>query len=87
METYAMICVLSRASRSYVVGHPHANHEVNLCIPFVFESRARVEQLVREIVYFDQFQGQRDLFYEETGVYVTEQGGYCATNPLIKATV
>ena len=87
METYAMICVMARASRSYVVGHPHANHDINLSIPFIFESRSRVEQAVKEIVYFDDFQGQRDLYYEESGVYVIEQGGYCATHPLIKATV
>ena len=28
MEVYASTCALSRASRSYVVGHLHAEHEV-----------------------------------------------------------
>lgn len=87
METYAMVCVLSRASRSYVVGHAHAQHEVSLAIPFIFESRQRVEEKVKQILYQTEMQGERDLFYEDAGAYVLEHGGYCAVNPLVKNSV
>ena len=28
IETFAMTCTLSRANRSYIVGHAHGEHEV-----------------------------------------------------------
>ena len=43
MDVYAMTCVLSRASRSYVVGHAHANHEIMFAISFLWDARNRVE--------------------------------------------
>ena len=39
IETYAMTCAMSRCSRSYIVGHLHAEHEVNLVIPYICEAR------------------------------------------------
>ena len=87
METYAMVCVLSRASRAYVVGHAHAQHEVTLAIPFIFESRLRVEEIVKQMTYQTKMHGDRDLFYEDAGAYVLEHGGYCAVHPLVKNSV
>jgi len=84
METFAMVAVLARASRSYVVGHAHAQHDMSLAIPFIFESRQRVEQRMNELLYMDNMLGQRDLFYEDAGVYVIEHGGYISTHPLMK---
>jgi len=84
METFAMICVLSRASRSYVVGHAHAQHEMSLAIPFIFESRQRVEERVKQCAARGPMEGQRDLFNEDAGAYIIEHGGYIATHPLIK---
>ena len=87
METFAQICALSRASRAYVVGHPHAQHEMTIAIPFIFESRQRVEEIVKQIYANGPMEGQRDLLYEDCGAYVIEHGGYVATNPLIKNSV
>lgn len=39
METYAMTCALSRSNRSYIVGNLHAEHEINLVIPYICEAR------------------------------------------------
>lgn len=86
-DTFAMTCVLSRASRSYVVGHPHANHEISLAIPFIYEARQRVEQRFREKSYEFHNDGQRDLFYAEAGSYVVKRGAYSPVNPIIKNSV
>eukprot|EP00090_Calanus_glacialis_P041415 TRINITY_DN7307_c0_g1_i4.p1 TRINITY_DN7307_c0_g1~~TRINITY_DN7307_c0_g1_i4.p1 ORF type:complete len:598 (+),score=219.67 TRINITY_DN7307_c0_g1_i4:49-1842(+) len=39
IETYAMTCALSRSNRSYIVGNLHAEHEINLVIPYISEAR------------------------------------------------
>ena len=39
IETYAMTCALSRSNRSYIVGNLHAEHEINLAIPYIAENR------------------------------------------------
>jgi len=80
-ETYAMVCTLARASRSYVVGHAHANHEITLAIPFIFDSHRRVEARVQEIMTED---GHRDEFYEKASEYIASEGGYCAVHPITK---
>lgn len=39
IETYAMTCTLSRSNRSYIVGNLHAEHEINLAIPYISDAR------------------------------------------------
>lgn len=84
MEIYAMVCSLSRASRSYVVGHPHAEHEICTAIPFIFESRLRVKQKLWECMNSMNDHGNRDAFLRKCGNYVIEKGGYCAVSPITK---
>lgn len=84
IDTFAMTCVLSRASRAYVVGHPHANHEISIAIPFIFDARQRVEQRFKEKSYEYIFEGNRDLYYSDAGEYVVKHGVYSPVNPIIK---
>jgi len=84
METYAQVCALSRASRSYVVGHQHAEHEINMVIPYIFESRLRVKENAWKCVNHTADYGNRDEFWEATGDYILKRGNYCATHPLAK---
>ena len=39
IETYAMTATLSRANRSYIVGNLHGEHEIELAIPYVNDTR------------------------------------------------
>jgi len=86
IEVFASVSCLSRASRSYVVGHTHAEHEVRMAIPYIFESRIRVNENVWKCIECkeDKDKGNRDMFWEETGNYVTARGGYQAVHPLTK---
>ena len=45
-----MVCVLSRASRSYVVGHAHHNHDADLAIAFISDSHSRTDKLWRDFI-------------------------------------
>jgi hypothetical protein len=59
METFASVAALSRASRSYVVGHTHTELEVNLAIPYIYESRLRVRENVWKCTGHDADAGNR----------------------------
>ena len=39
IETYAMTCALSRAHRSYIVGNLHGEHEIEIAIPYINDTR------------------------------------------------
>ena len=39
IETYAMTSTLSRANRSYIVGNLHGEHEIEMAIPYVNDTR------------------------------------------------
>lgn len=84
MEVFASTCALSRASRSYVVGNLHSEFEVNLVIPYVFESRLRVKENVWKCTSFNDDQSNRDHFWEKCGVYMTDRESYCAVHPTTK---
>jgi len=84
MEVFASVCALSRASRSYVVGNLHAEHEVELAIPYIFESRQRVKTHVLKCVHYGLDNSNMDAFWEESGKYMMQRGGYCAVHPLTK---
>lgn len=84
MEVFASVCALSRASRSYVVGHTHAQHEIDLVIPYIFESRLRVRENVWKCVGHQEDQGNRDDFWISAGSYMAQRGSYCPVHPLTK---
>jgi len=84
METYAMTCVLSRASRSYVVGNLHAEHDMDLATAYIFEAKMRVRDLVRASV--PNSEGNRDEYLLAAANYMTRRGSYVAVSPLAKNT-
>jgi len=86
MEVFAMTCVVSRASRSYVVGHLHAEHEVNMAKPYIHDARARVISLIKSVEPINRGnrEGNYDEFHLRTGDYLTRKGGYVAVSPLTK---
>lgn len=84
MEVFASVCALSRASRSYIVGNSHAEHEMSLVVPYIFESRLRVKENVWKCVDYDIDHGNRDNFWVDAAEYMTKRGGYKAVHPLTK---
>jgi acyl-CoA dehydrogenase family protein 9 len=60
MEIYAMTCVISRSSRSYCVGHAHAEHEINLAVSYIHEARLRVNARSDEMFGYGKDQYNRD---------------------------
>eukprot|EP00088_Acartia_fossae_P016636 TRINITY_DN1932_c0_g1_i3.p1 TRINITY_DN1932_c0_g1~~TRINITY_DN1932_c0_g1_i3.p1 ORF type:complete len:657 (-),score=102.47 TRINITY_DN1932_c0_g1_i3:97-2067(-) len=84
MEVYAMVCALSRASRSYIVGHAHHNHDVELAIGFISKSHGRTDKLWRDFLSMSKYRGITNAYLVGAGEYLLKQGKYCAVNPLIK---
>jgi len=84
IEVYAMVSVLARVSRSYVVGHQHAQCEMDLAIPFLAESKFRTEHEFKEFLHMSNYEGFPDFFYLNAGEYIVNAGKYCLVNPLTK---
>uniref|UniRef100_A0A131XI93 Putative very long chain acyl-coa dehydrogenase n=1 Tax=Hyalomma excavatum TaxID=257692 RepID=A0A131XI93_9ACAR len=49
IHIYAMACVLSRASRSYCIGLPHGDKEVDLALCFCYDAKKKVKSCEHEI--------------------------------------
>lgn len=49
IQIYAMACVLSRASRSYCIGLPNADPEVDLALCFCYDAKKKVKACENEI--------------------------------------
>ena len=86
MEVYAQVCAISRASRAYIVGHPHAQCEIDLVIPFILESKLRVDDKIRNFLNLTSYKGVADMYYEASGSHILEYGEYIPVNPLTKNT-
>jgi len=83
IETFAMTCTLSRANRSYIVGHAHGEHEVNIAIPVVNEGRLLVQQLGRELMDWEgEDEARMDQFWSQTGYTLASTGRYFPAHPL-----
>eukprot|EP00092_Neocalanus_flemingeri_P016245 GFUD01017589.1.p1 GENE.GFUD01017589.1~~GFUD01017589.1.p1 ORF type:complete len:649 (-),score=211.71 GFUD01017589.1:158-2104(-) len=88
METYAMTCALSRSSRSYIVGNLHAEHEINLVIPYICDARLRCKQLVLELQNWEgEDEDRNDEYWTQNGFFLAEKGEYCVSHPLSRRTV
>ena len=74
IEVYAMVSVLARVSRSYVVGHQHAQCEMDLAIPFLAESKFRTEHEFKEFLHMSNYEGFPDFFYLNAGEYIVNAG-------------
>jgi acyl-CoA dehydrogenase family protein 9 len=86
IEVYAMVSVLARTSRSYCVGHPHANLEIDLAIPFIADSKRRIDSMFEDFLRMSEHKEFSDCFYMNAGEYMFKQGEYCPVNPLTKNT-
>ena len=84
IEVYAQVCAISRASRAYIVGHAHAQCEIDLVIPFILESKLRIDDKIRSFLNLTNYKGDADLYYEASGSHILEYGEYIPVNPLTK---
>ncbi|XP_004413422.1 PREDICTED: very long-chain specific acyl-CoA dehydrogenase, mitochondrial-like [Odobenus rosmarus divergens] len=80
-DLYAMVVVLSRASRSLSEGHPTAQHEKMLCDSWCIEAAARVRENMATLQSDPQ---QQELFrnFKSISKALVERGGMVTSNPL-----
>ncbi|XP_029784324.1 very long-chain specific acyl-CoA dehydrogenase, mitochondrial isoform X1 [Suricata suricatta] len=81
IDLYAMVVVLSRASRSLSEGHPTAQHEKMLCDSWCIEAAARVRETMTALQSDPQ---QQELFrnFKSISKALVERGGVVPSNPL-----
>ncbi|XP_055971140.1 very long-chain specific acyl-CoA dehydrogenase, mitochondrial [Sorex fumeus] len=81
IDLYAMVVVLSRASRSLSEGHPTAQHEKMLCDSWCIEAAARIRENMAALQSDPQ---QQELFrnFKSISNALVEQGGVVTNNPL-----
>ncbi|XP_025719962.1 very long-chain specific acyl-CoA dehydrogenase, mitochondrial isoform X1 [Callorhinus ursinus] len=81
IDLYAMVVVLSRASRSLSEGHPTAQHEKMLCDSWCIEAAARVRENMAALQSDPQ---QQELFrnFKSISKALVERGGIVTSNPL-----
>jgi len=80
IDIYAMTAVLSRASRSYCIGLPNADHEMKLASSFCYDAAARANRCIDELLQGDL--GTQDVMIRQIADSMFSNGGYCATHPL-----
>ncbi|XP_055450192.1 very long-chain specific acyl-CoA dehydrogenase, mitochondrial [Psammomys obesus] len=80
IDLYAMVVVLSRASRSLSEGYPTAQHEKMLCDSWCIEAAARVQENMASL----QSKPQQELFrnFKSISKAMVESGGVVTSNPL-----
>lgn len=81
IDLYAMVVVLSRASRSLSEGNPTAQHEKMLCDSWCIEASARIRENLAAVQSNPQ---QQELFrnFKSISKALVEQGGVVTSNPL-----
>ncbi|XP_007521821.1 very long-chain specific acyl-CoA dehydrogenase, mitochondrial isoform X2 [Erinaceus europaeus] len=81
IDLYAMVVVLSRASRSLSEGHPTAQHEKMLCDSWCIEAAARIRETMAAVQSDPQ---QQELFrnFKSISKALVERGGVVTSNPL-----
>uniref|UniRef100_A0A4W2EHG4 Very long-chain specific acyl-CoA dehydrogenase, mitochondrial n=1 Tax=Bos indicus x Bos taurus TaxID=30522 RepID=A0A4W2EHG4_BOBOX len=81
IDLYAMVVVLSRASRSLSEGHPTAQHEKMLCDSWCIEAAARIRENMTALQSDPQ---QQELFrnFKSISKALVERGGVVTSNPL-----
>jgi len=91
IETYAMTCALSRSNRSYIVGNLHAEHEVNLAIPYVADARVRCKHIFLELLNWHDNKSMKydrsDRFWIQNGFHIAEKRCYPYAHPLQRRRV
>nr|XP_004669320.2 very long-chain specific acyl-CoA dehydrogenase, mitochondrial [Jaculus jaculus] len=81
IDLYAMVVVLSRASRALSEGHPTAQHEKMLCDSWCIEAAARIQESMTALQFNPR---QQDLFrnFKSISKAMVERGGVVTSNPL-----
>ncbi|XP_032471273.1 very long-chain specific acyl-CoA dehydrogenase, mitochondrial isoform X8 [Phocoena sinus] len=81
IDLYAMVVVLSRASRALSEGHPTAQHEKMLCDSWCTEAAARIRENMAALQSDPQ---QQELFrnFKSISKALVERGGVVTSNPL-----
>ncbi|ERE69361.1 very long-chain specific acyl-CoA dehydrogenase [Cricetulus griseus] len=81
IDLYAMVVVLSRASRSLSEGHPEAQHEKMLCDSWCIEAAARIRENMANLQSNPQ---QQQLFrnFKSISKAMVDSGGVVTSNPL-----
>nr|XP_033780966.1 very long-chain specific acyl-CoA dehydrogenase, mitochondrial isoform X2 [Geotrypetes seraphini] len=80
IDLYAMIVVLSRASRSLSLGHPTAQHEKMLCDSWCIEAADRIQDTLK----FLSTDSSKQVFKNLRGIShaLVENGGVVTQHPL-----
>lgn len=81
IDLYAMVVVLSRASRALNEGYPTAQHEKILCDSWCIEAAARIRESMAALQSDPQ---QQELFrnFRSISTALVEQGGVVTSRPL-----
>ncbi|XP_034363503.1 very long-chain specific acyl-CoA dehydrogenase, mitochondrial [Arvicanthis niloticus] len=81
IDLYAMVVVLSRASRSLSEGYPTAQHEKMLCDSWCIEAATRIQENMASLQSSPQ---QQELFrnFKSISKAMVENGGLVTSNPL-----
>ncbi|XP_021031058.1 very long-chain specific acyl-CoA dehydrogenase, mitochondrial [Mus caroli] len=81
IDLYAMVVVLSRASRSLSEGYPTAQHEKMLCDSWCIEAATRIRENMASLQSSPQ---QQELFrnFRSISKAMVENGGLVTSNPL-----
>lgn len=82
IQTYAMACVLGRASRSYCIGLPNADKEVDLALCFCHDARKKVKSC--EIEIDEEMDNLLLLRKRQIADKVFEDKAYFPVHPLTK---
>lgn len=80
IDLYAMVVVLSRASRSLNQGHPSAQHEKMLCETWCVEAHERITQDLRSLSSSQSAQLFKNM--RAISAAVVENGGVVSPHPL-----
>ncbi|XP_077021850.1 very long-chain specific acyl-CoA dehydrogenase, mitochondrial isoform X2 [Tamandua tetradactyla] len=81
IDLYAMVVVLSRASRALSEGHPTAQHEKLLCDSWCIEAAARIRENMAAL-HSDPQQQQLFRNFKSISQALVERGGVVTNNPL-----
>uniref|UniRef100_A0A1E1XFU3 Putative acyl-coa dehydrogenase family member 9 mitochondrial-like protein n=1 Tax=Amblyomma aureolatum TaxID=187763 RepID=A0A1E1XFU3_9ACAR len=82
MQVYAMACVLARASRSYCIGLPNAEKEVDIALCFCHDAKKKVKYCEEEIQ--DEMENLLHVRKRQIADKVFEDKAYFPVHPLTK---
>lgn len=82
IDIYAMSCVLSRASRSYCIGLPNADHEMDIAAIFCHDAKNRIKFKEQELI--EEITGLVSTKKRAVADRVFKEKRYIAPHPLMK---